>query len=231
VLVQRKMEFRRVGVSEWKTKISRSRPASLSAGRDVPDRAVQPHVVVMLDVPLTRRRASSSDRGVPGRMHSALRRRASVPVCRCSAGSRGLVRTWVIPQRRMNSLKSLAMNCGPLSEMIRGRFRRGTSPRPLEDDLHVGFGHRLADLPVDDVPAAAVQDAAQVVERAADVDVRDVDVPVLVRPERLHEARALSCEGLPFQRPSRPASSAPGRRWLGLTATTSASSIMNVSRR
>ena len=26
-----------------------------------------------------------------------------------------------MPQIRMNSLKSLAMNCGPLSEMIRGR--------------------------------------------------------------------------------------------------------------
>ena len=26
-----------------------------------------------------------------------------------------------MPQMRMNSLKSLAMNCGPLSEMIRGR--------------------------------------------------------------------------------------------------------------
>ena len=26
-----------------------------------------------------------------------------------------------MPEIRMNSLKSLAMNCGPLSEMIRGR--------------------------------------------------------------------------------------------------------------
>jgi hypothetical protein len=26
----------------------------------------------------------------------------------------------VMPEMRMNSLKSLAMNCGPLSEMIRG---------------------------------------------------------------------------------------------------------------
>ena len=31
------------------------------------------------------------------------------------------MRTCVIPEIRMNSLKSLAMNCGPLSEMIRGR--------------------------------------------------------------------------------------------------------------
>src|SRR5580693_5156221 len=30
------------------------------------------------------------------------------------------VRTCVIPEIRINSLKSRAMNCGPLSEMIRG---------------------------------------------------------------------------------------------------------------
>ena len=30
------------------------------------------------------------------------------------------VLTWVMPEIRMNSLKSRAMNCGPLSEMIRG---------------------------------------------------------------------------------------------------------------
>ena len=47
-----------------------------------------------------------------------------------------------------------------------------------------------ADLPVDDGAAVAVEEAAEVVERAGDVDVRDVDVPVLVRPQRLHEARA-----------------------------------------
>jgi 2-keto-3-deoxy-galactonokinase len=34
--------------------------------RDVPDGAVQTHVVVMLYVTLIRRRASSSDSGVPG---------------------------------------------------------------------------------------------------------------------------------------------------------------------
>jgi hypothetical protein len=33
----------------------------------------------------------------------------------------GEVRTCVMPEILMNSLKSLAMNCGPLSEMIRGR--------------------------------------------------------------------------------------------------------------
>ncbi len=38
--------------------------------RDVANRAVQANVVVMIDVASTRRRASSNDSGVPGRMHS-----------------------------------------------------------------------------------------------------------------------------------------------------------------
>ena len=113
----------------------------------------------------------------------------------------------------MNSLKSLAMNCGPLSEMIRGRAS-GYVSGALEDDLDVGLGHRLAELPVDDVPAAAVEQAAQVVERPADVDVRDVDVPVLVGPQRLLEARALLtvCRSTST---TGPPAGARGRRWRG----------------
>src|SRR5690606_7888885 len=41
-----------------------------------------------------------------------------------------------------------------------------------------------------DEAADPVQQRAQVIERAADVDVRDVDVPVLVRRQRLDKARA-----------------------------------------
>ena len=52
--------------------------------------------------------------------------------------------------------------------------------RPLEDDLHLGFLHGLADLPVHDKAAVAVEDAAQEEEGPADVEVGDVDVPVLM---------------------------------------------------
>ena len=51
----------------------------------------------------------------------------------------------------------------------------------LQDDLDVRLGRRLAQIPVHDVSTAAVQDAAQVLERPADVDVRYVDMPVLMR--------------------------------------------------
>ncbi|SRR6266571_1540283 len=63
--------------------------------------------------------------------------------------------------------------------------------RPLEDRLDVGFGHRLANLPMDEEPAAAIEQAAEVEERPGDVDVRDIDVPVLVGAEWLLEAFAL----------------------------------------
>src|SRR5205807_926742 len=35
-------------------------------------------------------------------------------------GSDGDVFPWVLPQRRRNSWKSLAMHCGPLADIIRG---------------------------------------------------------------------------------------------------------------
>ncbi len=63
--------------------------------------------------------------------------------------------------------------------------------RPLDDRLDFGFGHALADLPVDEKAAAAIEQAAEVEEGAGDVDVRDIDVPVFMHAERLLKAFAL----------------------------------------
>src|SRR6185369_11332379 len=63
--------------------------------------------------------------------------------------------------------------------------------RCLQDDLDVRLGHRLPQIPVDDVSATAIENAAQVIERPADIDVRHVNVPVLMSGQRLLEARAL----------------------------------------
>ena len=86
-----------------------------------------------------------------------------------------------MPVRRMNSLKSRAMNCGPLSVMIRG-FASGNFSLARCRMISTRFPHRLAELPMHDVAAVPVQNAAQVIERAADVDVGNVDMPVLMRP-------------------------------------------------
>src|SRR5262249_41590435 len=63
--------------------------------------------------------------------------------------------------------------------------------RPLQDDLDVRFGHRLPDVPVHDVAVVAVQDAAQVVERSADVGVGNINVLLLMCGQWLYEASAL----------------------------------------
>jgi len=60
----------------------------------------------------------------------------------------------------------------------------------FEDDFNISFGHLLSDLPMDDGATAAIQEAAQVVEGATDVEVRDIDVPVLVRQQWLNESRS-----------------------------------------
>ena len=87
----------------------------------------------------------------------------------------------------MNSLKSLAMNCGPLSEMIRGRAAGYFSLARCKNDFNVSFGHLLPDLPMDDGAAASIQKAAQVVEGATDVEVRNIHMPVFMRQQRLNE--------------------------------------------
>jgi len=57
----------------------------------------------------------------------------------------------------------------------------------LQDDFYIRFGHLLSDLPMDDGTAASIEEAAQVVEGASDVEVRDIHMPVLMRQQRLYE--------------------------------------------
>src|SRR5271168_2307022 len=83
-----------------------------------------------------------------------------------------------MPEMRMNSLKSLAMNCGPLSEMIRGLTPGCCS---LARSRTVSLGHPLAKIPMNQETAVAIQDAAQVVERRANVQVGNIDMPMRLR--------------------------------------------------
>src|SRR6476661_256827 len=61
----------------------------------------------------------------------------------------------------------------------------------LQDALDVRLGHGLADLPVHQAAAGAIEDGAQVVEGAGEIKVGHVDMPVLVGTQRLVEAAAL----------------------------------------
>jgi len=60
----------------------------------------------------------------------------------------------------------------------------------LQGDFHVVLGHLVFQLPMDDVAAEAVQQAAQVEKRAADVGVSYVCMPMFVRCRGLVEAVA-----------------------------------------
>src|SRR6266496_4530468 len=94
---------------------------------------------------------------------------------------------------RMNSLKSRAMNCGPyvVGDDPGFRFRVFLS-RSLQNDFDLCFGHRFPQTPIHDRTGIAIQNAAQVVEGAADVDVGNIDVPVLVWMRWLLETGTLA---------------------------------------
>ena len=59
---------------------------------------------------------------------------------------------------------------------------------PLQDDFHIFFRHLLSDLPVDDIATASIQETAEIVKGAVDVEIGDIHVPVLMWQKRLNEA-------------------------------------------
>jgi len=61
-------------------------------------------------------------------------------------------------------------------------------PSSLQKDFDFRFGHGFPQIPMDDRTAEAIQNAAQVVEGAAHVDVGNIYMPMLVRVGWLLEA-------------------------------------------
>jgi hypothetical protein len=90
----------------------------------------------------------------------------------------------------------------------------------FQNPLDVGFLHRLPQIPMHQKTTASIQHTTQVIERARQVDIGNIDVPVLVRLQRLFEAGALR-DGFDFQRDSSPACCRMRHTLAGLTATTS----------
>ena len=76
----------------------------------------------------------------------------------------------VMPEMRMNSLKSRAMNCGAIvGDDSRLRFRvlfLGS----LQNHFDVGFSHGLPEIPMHEETAEPIQNAAQLIEGGAQVD-------------------------------------------------------------
>ena len=63
---------------------------------------------------------------------------------------------------------------------------------PLHDDLHIAYMLLLSKFAVHDESAAPIQNTAQIVKGALEVHIGHIDVPVLVRTERLHEPFAFA---------------------------------------
>jgi hypothetical protein len=74
----------------------------------------------------------------------------------------------------MNSFKSLATNWGAVVGNDPRPGFRVFSPGPFKDDFHVTLCHLLSDLPRDDKATASIQKAAQVIEGATDIEVREI---------------------------------------------------------
>jgi hypothetical protein len=76
----------------------------------------------------------------------------------------------VMPEMRMNSLKSRAMK---LRAVVRDDSRlrfRVLLLGSLQNHLDVGFSHGLPEIPMHEETAEPIQNAAQVIEGAAQVD-------------------------------------------------------------
>jgi len=69
-------------------------------------------------------------------------------------------------------------------------FARELFAGALENGFHVDFRHFLADFKVYQVTTAAIEDGAEEVKGAGDVQMADINVPVFMGLERLHEAGA-----------------------------------------
>jgi hypothetical protein len=61
----------------------------------------------------------------------------------------------------------------------------------LDEDLDLLLGHRFVDLPMDDGATVAIEKRGQVVESAADIEVGDVHVPMLMGFEGMLESSSL----------------------------------------
>jgi hypothetical protein len=92
------------------------------------------------------------------------------------------------PLEKVASLRLHLLEHTPVSDLC---DKYAEPIHPLDDRLDIRLGHRLPDFPVHDEPTAAIKEAAQVKERPGDVDVGNVNVPMLVRLYRLLEAFTL----------------------------------------
>src|SRR5438067_10787962 len=108
-----------------------------------------------------------------------------------------------MPAMRMNSLKSLAMHWGPLSLRMRG-VTPGYASRARWMMVSTSASSIFARISQCTISAAAaIEDGTEKVKGAGDVEVTDINMPVLMGPQGLDETGAFlgGRGGLPSQKP------------------------------
>ena len=163
-------------------------PLQFVFGSDVADGAVQPHRIVVIDVffhhgarIVQRERRLRANAFAFDRLMPSL----DLPV------ALRIVRRRPDVGHPANPDELLEIPRQKLRPVVRDDSRVNVGiffPRPLKKDFDFGFLHGLANLPVNDVAAVPVQDTAQIVKRSADVDVRNVDMPMFMGLFGLMEA-------------------------------------------
>ena len=159
-------------------------------GRDVADGAVQADVVVMLDV--IKYDAAGVVEGQGRQDADALALEGFVPAFDFAVGL-GIVRRG-FDVRHAGDADELFEIFGDELGAIVGddarRFAWEFFAGALDDGFDIDFLHFLSDFPVDAEAAEAVEDRTEEVERPGDIEMADIDVPVIVRFQRLDEAGA-----------------------------------------
>ena len=64
--------------------------------------------------------------------------------------------------------------------------------RGLDSDFHLGLGHGVAHLPMQQRSRAAIQDRTEVKEGTGDVEIRDIDMPVFMGLQGLNKTTPFS---------------------------------------
>src|SRR5579884_1644748 len=160
--------------------------------RDVTDGRMQPNRVVVFDE--LGHDPSSVFQGQGGSRTDALFLEDAMPAFDLAIALR-VIRRGPCVRHAADTDKLLEIPGDKLRAVVGDDSRRHAGellPRPLDDLLDIGLGHRLPQLPMHEEAAATIQEAAQVVEGAGDIDVGDINMPVLVRQKRLNKALALA---------------------------------------
>src|SRR5581483_6060558 len=116
---------------------------------------------------------------------------ASAQSCRSTADSRG----WSDVRHARDANELLEVASDELRTIVgddsRLRFRvllLGS----LQDHFDISLSHGLSQIPMHEERTEPIQNGAQVIERAAQVDVGNVDMPVLMRLQRLLKPSSLA---------------------------------------